>query len=151
VSLPPEIERIVTPQLARLRHGLGIILLIGGVIHLCEMALASFYAMGKLRIMIPGRLWSEMYFAHFLYLVMAAMIYLVLGFKRTGVFYYEVLVDYLVALVVFIVLIGVMGYLLVNQKVGEWFSMLPGLFLVYYGLRLMWNLSFAFPLPRPPR
>lgn len=114
------------------------------------MVLASLYSLGRLRIVISPGLWSEMYFAHFLFLVMSAMIYLFLGFRRTGIFYYEVLVDYLVALLFFILMIGIVAYLLVHGKIDTWWSLSPGGFLVVYGIGLVQGKAAGFGLKLGP-
>lgn len=139
-------------DLARIRRGLGLIFLLAGLIHAGEMVLAVLYSQGRLPIVIGAGLWSELYFAHFLFLVMGSLLYLALNFRSTGVFHHETLVDFLVGLGVFILLMSAAAHLLVRRLVAPWWSLAPSAFLACYGLFLtsgrgLFNRSAASPSP----
>lgn len=132
-----------------IRKGLGFIYLLSGLFHLAVMVFATLYSLGRIHFIVTGRLWSEMYYAHFLFMVLAGAGYLTLSSRRGGVFYPETLVDFLVGIGAFIVMIGIAGLLLVRGLVSPWFSLTPGAFLVYYGTGLLRGSRLGVPLEKP--
>lgn len=152
----PTPEPLLAPdpqELYRIRRGLGLVLIMAGGMHWGLMVFASLYSLGRIRLLIPARLWSEMYYAHFLFLVMAGALYLFLNFRNTRVFHFEALSDYLVAVGIFIILMSVTGLVLVKGLITPWFSLTPGAFLNAYGFGLWLGRPFGF-LPknwRPPQ
>lgn len=120
--------------LARIRRGLGLIIFLAGVIHAFEMVLASLYSQGRLPVVIGAGLWSQMYFAQFLFLVMGSGLYLFLSFRARRTFYFEALVDFLVGLPPFTVLMQAIAQLLVRHAISQWWSLVPSAFLMAYGL-----------------
>lgn len=136
-------------SLAKIRRGLGVIYLLAAFIHAGEMTLAALYSMGRLPLIIGAGLWSELYYAHFLFLILGGLGYLALSFKRSGIFYYETLVDFLIGIAVFVVLLTLAGVVLVRGAVGPWWSLLPSAFLGAYGVGLLNNRRFGFGARQP--
>ena len=120
--------------LAPIRRGLGLIIFIAGVIHAFEMTLATLYSQGRLPVVIGAGLWSQLYFAQFLFLVMGSVLYLFLSYRSRRMFYFETLVDFLIGLPPFTVLMQAMALLLVRRWVNQWWSLAPSAFLMGYGL-----------------
>ncbi|MBI3552754.1 MAG: hypothetical protein HY077_09555 [Elusimicrobia bacterium] len=136
-------------DLLRLRRGVGLIYLLGGLIHACMMVYAALYSLGRLRVLIPAEIWKQFYFAHFLFLVLGSLVYLGLSFKQTGIFYYEVLADFLVGLTAFIVIMTGVALLLVSGRANPWWSLSMSGFLAAYGAGLMRGRVCGFG-PKPP-
>lgn len=131
-------------QLRRIRRGVGLILILAGLISLGEMIFASLYSMGRVPILVSARLWSELYYAQYLFMTLGGGMYLLLSFRQAGVFHYEALVDFIIAVGVFTMLLGLAGFVLVRELTVPWFSLLPGSFLVSYGAGLVAGRSFGF-------
>lgn len=129
-------------ELLRIRRGVGVIYLLSGAVHAAIMILASLYSLRRLPWFIPARLWSEMYYMHFIVFVVSGLGYLFLSFRKSRVFHYEALVDCVVGIGGFIVLMSVAAVLLVKQMVPPWFSLAPSLFLLSYG----WGLARGRPM-----
>ena len=130
--------------LAGIRRGLGVIFVLAGLLHGAVMTLATLYSLGRLRVVIGPGLWSELYYSHFLFLVLASLGYLTLSYKRSAVFYWETLLDFLVGMLVFIVLLGLVGIVLVRGLANPWLSLLPGTFLAAFGLGLFLGRPMGF-------
>ncbi len=136
-------------ELLRLRRGIGIIYLLGGLIHAAMMVYAALYSLGRIHAVIPAGLWSEFYFAHFLFMVLGGFIYMGLSFKQARIFYHEILIDYMVGIGAFFVIMTAVALILVRRLVSPWFSLSMSGFLVFYGLGLMTGRICGFG-PKPP-
>lgn len=141
-----ELEEV---ELLRLKRGLGLIYILAGASHAWLMAFATLYSLGRVKLVIPASLWSEMYYAHFLFLCLAGGLYLFLCFRKTRTFNFEATVDYSVGVAVFILLLTFTGAALYKGWVNPWFSLAPSVFLLAYGLGLRAGKRFGF-LPAPP-
>ena len=137
-------------DLLRLRRGAGIVYLAAAVIHAGEMIFATLYSLGRLHVYVPAQLWKELYYAHFLFLILGGLIYLGLGFKQCGIFYYEVLADFLVGVAAFVVLLTAVASLLASGRINPWFSLTISAFLAAYGLGLIQGRVFGFGPKLPP-
>jgi hypothetical protein len=120
-------------ELARIRRGLGLIFILAGIIQTATMVLATLYSLGKLPVVIGAGVWSQLYFAQFLFLVMGSVLYLGLSFKQAELFYFEALADFAVGTTLFILVLTVLAHLLVRRVVSPWWSLLDGLVLAGYG------------------
>jgi len=135
--------------LARIRRGLGLILILAGVVHAFEMILAVLYSQGRLPVVIGPGLWSQLYYAHFLFFVGGSLLYLGLSYRSCGIFYFETLVDFLIAVPIFTILVQAFAQLLVRRLVSPFFSLVPSVFLLAYGFFVRSGRSFA-KIARPP-
>lgn len=120
-----------------IRRGLGIIYILSGLLHGAEMVFATLYSMGKIPLVVTARLWSQMYYAHFLFMVLAGGSFLALSYRRSGLFYPETLIDFLIGIGVFVILISLIGLALVRGLLNPWFSLVPSAFLAFYGYELL--------------
>lgn len=121
-----------------MRRGLGLVYLLSGLIYTAQMVFATLYALGHLPGILIGKgVWSQLYFAHFLFTVLAGMGYLGLDFLKRGVFEAQALVDFLIGLAAFIILFSFTGLFLVRGWANPWGSLTPGVFLLYYAWRLL--------------
>lgn len=139
-------------DLLRIRRGLGVIYLLSGLLHWAVMTMAALYSLGRISVVIGVGLWSELYYAHFLFLILASLAYLALSYRQTGIFYYEALVDFLIGIGAFVVLLSVAAVVLYKGLVTPWLSLVPGTFLVAYGAGLYFGRPMGFgPGSAPPR
>lgn len=136
-----ELEEI---ELLRLKRGIGLIYLLAGVLHAGIMAFATLYSQGRVKLVIPAGLWSEMYYAHFLFLALSGGLYLFLSFKRSGTFQFEAVLDYAIGVAAFVLLLSAAGVVLVRGLVSPWLSLVPSGFLLAYGLGLRAGRRFGF-------
>ena len=126
-----------------IRRGLGDFFIMAGVLHLAEMIFATLYCLGQIPIIVSASLWSKLYFAHFLFLVVGGIAYLAWRFKIAGLFYAENLVDFLLGVGIFVILLSLSGTLLVRRLINPWFSLAPGTFLFLYGAGLWQGRRFG--------
>lgn len=121
-----------------MRRQMGWIYLASGLIYSAQMTFATLYALGHVHGVIIGKgVWSQLYFGHFLFTVLAGMGCLGFHFLKTGTFAVQTLVDFLIGLACFIVLFGLTGAALIGRLVAPWFSLTPAAFLLYYSYRLL--------------
>lgn len=130
-------------DILRLRRGTGIIYMISAVLHAAAMTFACLCLFGHIHVAVPPALWPKIFFGHFLVLILGGILYLTLGFKNTGIFYYEVLADYLVGIAVFIVLLSAIAFQLMAGRLSPWCTLVPSAFLFLYGLGLASGRAFA--------
>ena len=130
-------------DILRLRRGTGIIYMISAVLHAAAMTFACLCLFGKLHVAVPPALWPKIFFAHFLVLILGRILYLTLGFQKAGIFYYEVLADFLVGIAVFIVLLSAIAFRLVSGQLSPWYTLAPSAFLFLYGFGLLQGRAFA--------
>ncbi len=127
-----------------MRRGTGVIYILAGLAHACLMVFASLYSLRRLHVYVSPELWKELYYAHFLTMVVGGLIYLGLSFKQSGIFYYEVLSDFLVGIAAFVILLTIVASLLVSGRVNAWFSLAPSSLLLAYGGGLISGRAFGF-------
>lgn len=121
----------------RLRRGIGSLFITAAGLYLAIMALASLYNTGSLpTVRISAARWSQLFFGHFLFLVLTPLGYLALSFSRTGRFQAQALVDFLTGLLIYLIFFAIVGLVLVSFPVTPWLSLVPGVFLLYYGVRI---------------
>jgi hypothetical protein len=112
-----------------LRRGLGGLFLLSGLLYLAQIIVGFISALDA-----PG--WTRLSFGHFLFTVTAAMLYITLGSARSGLFELQALIDFLAGLLAFLLLFFAVSATLTVFRATPWLSLAPGLFLLYYGLRL---------------
>lgn len=139
-------------DILRLRRGVGLIYIIAGVLHAGEMVFVSLNSLHILHLSFPAGFWLPFFFAPFLFLILGSMSYLGLGFSECGIFYYEVLADFLVGIAGFFVLFSVIAFTLRDHPVSPWFSLLPSVFVLAFGVGLRQGRTCGFgpklqPLP----
>ncbi len=127
----------------RLRRGVGVVFVAAGVLHATIMVMATLYSMRLLPFVITARLWSRLYFGHFLALVLGCGLYLALGYRRRG-FYFEPLLDFAAGVAGFNVFLTLTAVALVRHWLPAWLSPIPSAFLLAYGLGLMRGRRFGF-------
>jgi hypothetical protein len=128
----------------RIRKGLGVLYLLAGLIHAATMVLASLYSLGRLPWVISAGTWSQLYYAHYLFMALGGGAYLALSFRADGLFYPESLLDFAVGFGVFVPLVSVTAVLLVRGLVSAWFSLVPSAFLLAYGAGLLRGRRLGF-------
>ena len=133
-------------EIQRLRRGIGALYVLAGVVHWAEMGFVTLISYRLIQVHMTGQLWSRMYFAQFLLLVITGPLYLLLAFRRSGLFTYAALVDYLVGVPVFIILLSIVLALLVRGA-SPALSFLPGGFLLAYGIGLLSGRAVGFLKP----
>jgi hypothetical protein len=108
-----------------------------GVAHCLLMIYASLYSLGKFHgfIMSPKR-WHNLYFSYFLYMYVGSIVMIIRQYFKTEVFIPQALLDLLAGVLPFQLLFWVVRRILLRWGFSPWISLLPGLFLVYYGLKL---------------
>ena len=101
------------------------------------MAFASLYAMGKFSQWdISLDQWHTSYSLYSLFMTFGSLGAVLRQHLQKELFLLEALVDFLTGWAVFKVLFWGVRTILVRGTVPQWLSLLPGLFLIYYGLRL---------------
>lgn len=115
------------------------------------MTAAALYALGHLRVRISAAAWQQMYLAHFFCTTGCGAGYLWLGYRQTGANPSQGIMDLTVGLFLYAVVLLVTGLLLLAGRIAPWFSIVPGIFLIYYGWvlrqgRAIWT---AIELPNP--
>ncbi len=137
-------------DILRLRRGVGFIYIIAGFIHASEMVFVSLNALHLLHLSFPPGFWPKFFFAPFLFLILGSLSYLTLGFRECGIFYYEVLADFLVGIAGFIVIFSAIAFTLRDNHISPWYSLVPSVFVLAFGLGLMQGRVCGFgPLPPP--
>ena len=131
-------------SLLRIRRGWGLIFILSGLFFGGEMVLAVLASLHRLPFIISGRLWSELYYAHFLLTVLAAGLHLFFSFMRDGLFHAEALSDFLVGIGVFFVLFSVCAVLLMRMPRQLWLAFATPAFLLAYGRGLRAGRPFGF-------
>lgn len=142
-----ELEEI---EFLRVRRGVGLIYLLAGILHAGIMAFATLYSMGRIPFVITASLWSELYYAHFLFLAMSGGLYLFLSFKKSGLFHFEIMLDYAIGMSAFMLLLTFTGLALFKGWLPGWFSLTPSGFLLLYGRGLRAGKRFGFFKPPAP-
>ncbi|MBI5241211.1 MAG: hypothetical protein HY926_12130 [Elusimicrobia bacterium] len=120
-----------------MRRKQGNFFVLMGAAHCALMAFASLYALGKMpHLLVTPQRWNSLYggYALYLYVGSAAMI-LSQSFK-TEVYLPQAILDLFVGAVPFQASFWALRRILVRWPAFPWVSLLPGLFLIYYGLQL---------------
>lgn len=112
-----------------LRRGLGGLFLLSGLLHQAQIFIGFAAALDA-----PG--WTRLSFGHFLLTVTSAMLYIAFGSARSGLFELQALIDFLAGLLAFLLTFFAVSATLAVFGATPWLSLAPGLFLLYYGLRL---------------
>lgn len=129
-----ELSSISVPDL---RKGLGEIFILSGVLHWALMIYATLYALGKLtRTIVTVSQWNSYYLDHFLWTFLCAILYIVQKAFKTGPYAIQLMVDFMLGVTVFYGLFRGVRFILARGLFTPWLSLLPGLFLLYYGCRL---------------
>ncbi len=128
---------MIDEETLRLRRGLGTLFVAAAVLYLAIMAFASLYNTGGLpQVRVSAARFSQLFFGHFLFVAVAPLAYLGVNFRRTKQFRAQALVDCLTGLLIYMIFFALVGVLVASFAVTPWLSLLPGLFLLYYGLRV---------------
>lgn len=108
-----------------------------GAAHCALMIFASLYALGKVPglVMTPHR-WNGLYGSYSLYLYLGSAAMILAQCFKTEVFLPQAILDFFVGAVPSQALFWAVRRILVRWPAIPWISLLPGLFLVYYGLKL---------------
>lgn len=122
--------------LLRIRRGVGVVFIVGGLIHMGQNLFAVLWASGRLRVAVPPGLWAHLLFGQFLFLVFAGVGYLTASFKKERYFHFEALADYLAGMGGFLVVMPVSAGLIVARVLPTWTSLAPGALLALYGAGL---------------
>lgn len=139
-------------DILRLRRGVGMIYMITAFLHAAEMVFVSVDAPRLLHLSLPAAFWLPFFFAPILFLILASMSYMVMGFRAAGIFYYEVLADFLAGIAVFVVLFSAVAFGLRGNAINRWFSLAPSAFVLAFGFGLVRGRTCGFgpklqPLP----
>ncbi len=101
------------------------------------MIFAALYSQGKFpNLIVTVRQWNHAYIAHFVWMFVFGGLRVARRFSRKDAFTFQLLVDFLVGLSVFWTLFRIVRFILVRSWLTPWISLLPGLFLLYYGYGL---------------
>lgn len=115
-------------EAVRLRRGVGIVYVLAGLLQWGVLAGAW--------LRLPAPMLSRLFFGQFLFLIFGGLTYLTASFARTGRFIYHPLVDYLIGVAIFVVLLSFVALILAKGLAGPWLAPAPGLFLIWYGVKL---------------
>ena len=131
----PSPEPSSTPDPTRRKQGAFFIFL--GVTHCLLMAFASLYALGMLPSLSIGvQKWNNLYSAFRLYLYLGCVALIVGQYLKTYVYLPQAVADCLIGASVFQAAFWAVRKILIHGRLSPWISLLPGLFLVFYGRRL---------------
>lgn len=120
-----------------MRRKQGDFFIFGGAVHFLMMVFASLYASGVFPgLFIAPYRWSHLYFSYFIYLYVGSVLLIFGQYRRTQVFLPQAILDFIVGVGVFQGLFWALRALLVRWGAVPWLALLPGVFLVYYGLKL---------------
>lgn len=134
-------------DLLRLRRGVGLIYVLAGLANWAEIGLALLASSGRLPFSISPRLWSQLFFGHFLLLVVSGLLYLTISYYVSGLFTYLALMDYLVGVPVFMIALPAILGLVIHGAPAA-LAFLPGGFLLAYGFGLRRGRAMGFFQPR---
>ncbi|MFA6004309.1 MAG: hypothetical protein WC881_09600 [Elusimicrobiota bacterium] len=116
--------------------GLGAIFIIFGLLAAVQMSLATLYSLGRLAVMLSAEGWSRLFMAHIIMLAGCGTLYLVLRYRSTRSLPLQGICDLAFGIILFVAMLGGVGYILVQGLATPWLSLAPALFLLYYGYRL---------------
>jgi cytochrome c oxidase subunit IV len=137
--------------LRRIRRGVGVVLIAGGLLHAGQNLFACLWSTGRLRLPVSPRLWVHLAFGQFLFLVLAGLGYLISAFQRERYFYYEALVDYLIGVAGLLIVMPFVSTAIVDRVLPVWASLLPGVLLIVYGAGLCAGRAYGWQkTPSPP-
>ena len=114
--------------LLRLRRGVGAIYALSGALHCILVALHG-------PLPLSARLWSQLYFGHFLLLIVGGALFLTVNYFRSGLFTVEPLVNFIVGIPVFMILLTLAAGWVIHGGASA-LAFIPGAFLLAYGFRL---------------
>lgn len=124
----------------RLKQGNVFILL--GAAHCILMTVASLYSLGALpQLSVSARQWNDFYFTFFLCLYGASAGAIIGQSLKYDVFVPQAILDALVGIVPYQIIFWAVRRILLRWPSFPWLSLLPGLFLVYYGFKLRRGLA----------
>lgn len=119
------------------RKHLGRIFLMAGVLHWGLMIFASLYALGKFpSLTVSVEEWQQAYFGYSLFLFFSGAGYIAIKYSRGDILIVQALLDWLLGVIAFEVLFRLVRAVLVRGSMAPWLSLVPGLFLLYYGMTL---------------
>jgi hypothetical protein len=108
-----------------------------GIAHCLLMVFASLYSLRMFpQLSIGVQQWNHWHFTFFLSVYVASAAAIVGQSLKTDVFVPQAILDALVGVVLFQLMFWAMRRLLARWDAVPWLSLLPGLFLVYYGFKL---------------
>lgn len=109
-----------------------------GLTHCALMAFASFDSLGLIpRLSLLAAEWAQLYSAYSFFLVIGSLAVVLRQMMKTEVFLPEALLDFIIGAVIFKTILFVVPRILLRTNVTPWISLLPGLYLSYYGWTLM--------------
>ncbi|MCX5795694.1 MAG: hypothetical protein NTY77_09395 [Elusimicrobia bacterium] len=115
----------------------GGIFITAGAAHVLLMIFASLYTLGKFPgLVISTHRWHMAYSSVSFYVVFVSAAMIIMQHFKTEVFLPQAILDLLAGAVPFHALFWAARRILARWEITPWISLLPGLFLVYCGLKL---------------
>jgi hypothetical protein len=121
-------------SVAEVRSGLGWIFMLAGFMHGILMAIATLRTFGMFRHLFiqPGGVYI-LFISPLYFLIGAAILYLAIKSRSGDVLAAQAIIDLVVGALIFKGLFRLMLALLVRRPDLSWLSLLPSLFLLWYG------------------
>lgn len=108
-----------------------------GAVHCALMLFASCYAMGWMpRLVVTPHRWNTLYVSYVVYLYAGSAVMIVMQSFKTEVYLPQAILDFLVGAVPFQAFFWLARKVLVRWPEVPWLSLIPGILLLCYGLRL---------------
>lgn len=124
------------PPDAVLRRDLGRLTAVFGLLHLVPAAFVWLSALGPASLSVGPRAWSLFFYGHFIALTACGLGFSGLRAARAKVFYGGPMIDFVIGVTAFMVIESVCAAALRKGAGPSWPALLPGAFLLGYGLRL---------------
>lgn len=113
-----------------------------GLIHLLPVMFILLSSGGPAPVLVSASVWSQLFFGHFVGLVMGGLGYLLFDSAHKQIFHGGPVIDFLLLLTGFILVSSVGGVLLSKGTGPSWPALLPGIYLIILGLRLRTGRAF---------
>ncbi|MBI4676870.1 MAG: hypothetical protein HY748_04745 [Elusimicrobia bacterium] len=123
-------------SLPELRKDMAFVFLCSGTFHLLLMLSAILYAYGRLPFEATPVAWTMWYLLHLVVTFLSGALCVFFHRKQSPFYLAQLAVDAAVGIVVFQVLFSISKWVIAARWVDPWLSLVPGAFLVCYGLRL---------------